>query len=608
MANLSEDIQCAGFDTRPPMLDRTDFASWKQRIQLYCRGKENGVNILKSINEGPFQMGTFRETLADGNEGALHLGLFPTDNLIENLTNTLALLSQSYKTYLPQTNNQLRTSSNTRNQAIVQDGRVVVQNVQGQQNKGQGNIARGTGAAGNEGVQNRVRNENRVVLDEEQLLFIAGGQDNDVDEDVDELPVQDLALNVDNVFQADEHDAFDSNVDEAPTAQTMFMANLSSTDPVYDKANLSYDSNILYEVHDHDNYQDAVCEHHQVYEMHNDVQPNCLVDSDAEYMGDTNMIMYDQYLKDNAEPVVQNNVSFIPNDAYMIIIRLNSCTEASGSKPRSNTKKNRISPAKSVNKKKVEEHPRTNKSSWKKSYHVDSSISSKRAVVQIILWYLDSGCSKHMMRNHSRLRNFMKKFIETVKFENDHFGAIMGYRYYVIGDSVISRVYYMKGLGHNLFSVGQVGIFHQKSILRTPQQNGVVERRNRTLVEATRTIEDLGKLQPTADIGIFIGYAPNGTPSSTTIDQDVPSLSYSSSSLEIQPRISHQGFAAGSIIIKDNPFATADNDPFVNMFVLEPSSEASSSKDISSVESIHVTQPHHHLKKWSKNYLLDNVI
>ncbi|GKC60094.1 hypothetical protein Tco_1087692 [Tanacetum coccineum] len=74
MANLSEDIQCAGPDTRPPMLDRTDFASWQQRIRLYYRGKENEVNILKSIDEGPFQMGTFRETLAEGNKGALHLG------------------------------------------------------------------------------------------------------------------------------------------------------------------------------------------------------------------------------------------------------------------------------------------------------------------------------------------------------------------------------------------------------------------------------------------------------------------------------------------------------------------------------------------------------
>ncbi|GJR31059.1 integrase, catalytic region, zinc finger, CCHC-type containing protein [Tanacetum coccineum] len=70
MANLSEDIQCAGSDTRPPMLDRTDFASWQQRIRLYCRGKENGVNILKSIDEGPFQMGTIRDPIAEGTEDA----------------------------------------------------------------------------------------------------------------------------------------------------------------------------------------------------------------------------------------------------------------------------------------------------------------------------------------------------------------------------------------------------------------------------------------------------------------------------------------------------------------------------------------------------------
>ncbi|GJZ13372.1 hypothetical protein Tco_0548602 [Tanacetum coccineum] len=79
------------------------------------------------------------------------------------------------------------------------------------------------------------------------LLFLAGGQDNAVDEDVDEQPVQDLALNVDNVFQADDCDAFVSDVDEDPTAQTMFMANLSSADPVYDEASPSNDSDILSE-------------------------------------------------------------------------------------------------------------------------------------------------------------------------------------------------------------------------------------------------------------------------------------------------------------------------------------------------------------------------
>ncbi|GKG63262.1 hypothetical protein Tco_0638909, partial [Tanacetum coccineum] len=63
---------------------------------------------------------------------------------------------------------------------------------------------------------------------------------NMLDDDVDEAPVQDLALNEDNVFQSDQCDAFDSDVDEAPTAQTMFMANLSSADTIYDKVGPSY--------------------------------------------------------------------------------------------------------------------------------------------------------------------------------------------------------------------------------------------------------------------------------------------------------------------------------------------------------------------------------
>nr|GEX02357.1 hypothetical protein [Tanacetum cinerariifolium] len=166
---------------------------------------------------------------------------------------------------------------------------------EGRQNRGQWNNARGTGAAGNGEAHNRVgdvnlgqprqikyysRNdkmllmqaqENGEVLDEEKLLFITGGQDNVVDEDVDKPLVQDLALNVDNVFQADECDAFDYDVDEAPTSQTMFMENLSFADPVYDEASSSYDSDILSEVHNHDNYQDAVCEHHEVHEMHDDM-------------------------------------------------------------------------------------------------------------------------------------------------------------------------------------------------------------------------------------------------------------------------------------------------------------------------------------------------
>nr|GEV45546.1 integrase, catalytic region, zinc finger, CCHC-type, peptidase aspartic, catalytic [Tanacetum cinerariifolium] len=80
-------------------------------------------------------------------------------------------------------------------------------------------------------------------------------------------------------------------------------------------------------------------------------------------------------------------------------------------------------------------------------------------VVQIVLWYLDSSCSKHMTGDRSRLLNFVKKFIGIVRFGNDHFGAIMGYGDYVVGESVISRVYYVERLGHNLFSVGQFCYF-----------------------------------------------------------------------------------------------------------------------------------------------------
>ncbi|GKC54133.1 retrovirus-related pol polyprotein from transposon TNT 1-94 [Tanacetum coccineum] len=246
-----------------------------------------------------------------------------------------------------------------------------------------------------------------------------------------------------------------------------------------------------------------------------------------------------------------------------------------------------------------------------------------------------------------------------------------------------------------------VGIFHQKTVLRTSQQNDVVERRNRILVEAAKTMlifskalmflwaeavatavfgalcyptndnEDLGKLQPTADIGIFLteqmapvqlstgpaptflmhgqissGIVPNpvpaapyvppinkdleilfqpmfdeylepprverlvshapaiqvpvnstGTPLSTTIDQDVPSPSHSPSSSALQSPSLHQGVVVESTLMKDNAFAPIDNDHFINVFAPEPRSEASSFGDLSSTESLYVSQTLHHLGK-----------
>nr|GEX25883.1 retrovirus-related Pol polyprotein from transposon TNT 1-94 [Tanacetum cinerariifolium] len=161
--------------------------------------------------------------------------------------------------------------------------------------------------------------ENRVTLDAEQLLFLTGGQENAFDDDVDEQPIQDLALNVDNVFQFEDCDAFDLDVDEAPTAQTMFMANLSSANPITDEAGPSYDLDILSEVQDHDQYLDADYAHHEEHVMHDSVQLDYVMDLHADYTSVSNMILYDQHVKDNEVPVVHNDVSSVSNDAFMMI-------------------------------------------------------------------------------------------------------------------------------------------------------------------------------------------------------------------------------------------------------------------------------------------------
>ncbi|GKA24461.1 putative ribonuclease H-like domain-containing protein [Tanacetum coccineum] len=91
-------------------------------------------------------------------------------------------------------------------------------------------------------------------------------------------------------------------------------------------------------------------------------------------------------------------------------------------------------------------------SSWGNSAYGCCEIGG---VVQIVPWYLDSGCSKHMTGNRSQLVNFVSKFLGTVRFGNDHIVKIMGYGDYHMGNVTISRVYYVEGLGHYLISIGQ---------------------------------------------------------------------------------------------------------------------------------------------------------
>nr|GEY15306.1 hypothetical protein [Tanacetum cinerariifolium] len=508
MSNQSEDIQAAGSDTRPPMLVRTDFESWQQRIRLYCKGKDHGEYVLLSIGEGPFKMGRCRDEIAFGTDAPylgperdkvvadlsehekdrLRADIRATNILIQGLPrdiyklinhntdgkdiwNNVKMLLEGYEltndresqlydefehfrqhkgeniydyyicnggqvkhgfkksnhdqlyaylkqheshanenkmvmerlnqhshdplalvsnvspyqypssssvppqsSYIPPVTYQPPFTNHTQLDTGLSPTDELLDNLtkQGRHNRVQGNNGMGNVAATNRGAKNRVGNantgqgkpikcyncngidhiarncnqlkrpqnsdyfkkmmlliqaqENRVDLDEEQLLFLAGGQTNTFDDDVDEGPVQDMAQNEDNIFQADQCEAFNIDVDEAPTAQTMFMANLSSAAPVYDEAGLLYDSNTLYEVQNHDNCLDDINEYHEEHEMQHYVQPNDIVDSNTEYTSTSNIILVvldlSQPKKDRIRAKIHTTnilLQGLPRDIYKLI-------------------------------------------------------------------------------------------------------------------------------------------------------------------------------------------------------------------------------------------------------------------------------------------------
>ncbi|GJT24692.1 retrovirus-related pol polyprotein from transposon TNT 1-94 [Tanacetum coccineum] len=102
-----------------------------------------------------------------------------------------------------------------------------------------------------------------------------------------------------------------------------------------------------------------------------------------------------------------------------------------------------------------EKHDELVKQSLLTKSHYEGLVKEKTKIVQLILFIVDSGCTKHMTGNLSLLCNFVEKYLGTVRFGNDQFAPILGYGDLVQGNITIKRVYYVEGLNHNLFSVGQ---------------------------------------------------------------------------------------------------------------------------------------------------------
>nr|GEY55055.1 retrovirus-related Pol polyprotein from transposon TNT 1-94 [Tanacetum cinerariifolium] len=277
-------------------------------------------------------------------------------------------------------------------------------------------------------------------------------------------------------------------------------------------------------------------------------------------------------------------------------------------------------------------------------------------VVQIVLWYLDLGCSKHMTGDRSRLMNFMKNFIETVRFGNDHFGAIMGYGDYVIGDSVISRNGVVERRNCTLVEAARTMLIFSKALMflwaeavatacYTQNRSQIHTRHHKTPYELvhnkkpdltffrvfgalcypTNDNEDLGKLQPTADIGIFIGYAPTRKGyriynkrtrlimetihiSSGLVPNPVPATPYApptNKELEILFQPMFDKYLEPPHVERLVHHAQAVQDPVNSAGT--PSS-TTIDKDAPSPKSTYVSQTLYHLNKWSKDHPLDNVI
>nr|GEU50018.1 reverse transcriptase domain-containing protein [Tanacetum cinerariifolium] len=468
------------------------------------RDKENGVNILKSIDEGPFQMEILKETLTEG---------LPKDiySLINHYTNAkdiwdnVKMLLEGSELTKEDRKLQLFVTAVKLNRGLMDSNYdqlyAYLKQHEGRQNRGQENNARGAGAAG--------YGDLRIEL---------GGQENIIDDYVDEQPIQDLTLNVDSVFQADHCDAFDFDVDEAPTAKTLFMASLSFANHVYDEAGSSYDSDVLSEVTGRIFTLGEQCPltrftHPKVVpakQPENVSTSKYVITENSSHTSQKLLTMYQRRNKRNKAVLAGIPT---PTDAAM------QSVVAYANQPDSNQ-------------------------NWGTNFPTSLSLGSLSA------------------------QEFHKKFIGTVRFENDHFGAIMGYEDYVIGDSVISRVYYVEGLGYNLLSV---------DILCTPT--------NKDLEILLQLMFDEYLEPPRVDIPVFhvpavsVPVNSAGTPSSITIDQDAPSSSHLPSSLALQSLCLHQGIAAESTLMDENPFASVDNNPFINIFASKPTSAASSFGD-----------------------------
>ncbi|GJR15675.1 putative ribonuclease H-like domain-containing protein [Tanacetum coccineum] len=198
-----------------------------------------------------------------------------------------------------------------------------------------------------------------------------------------------------------------------------------------------------------------------------------------------------------------------------------------------------------------------------------------------------------MTRDRSQLTNFVNKFLATVKFRNDHMAKILGYGDYQI-NVTISRVYYVEGPGHNLFSFGQfcdsnLGVAFRQHTCFIRNLEGVdllTGSRGNNLynlylgdIMASSPICLLSKASKTKSLAMATTSSSepadcNSFTSSTTVDQDAPCCSNSQTTPETQSPVIPNDVEEDN---HDLDVAHMNNDPFFGIPIPENDYEASSS-------------------------------
>nr|GEY06791.1 integrase, catalytic region, zinc finger, CCHC-type, peptidase aspartic, catalytic [Tanacetum cinerariifolium] len=443
MATLVDKAILLGADNRPPMLEKEMYDSWKSRMELYMLNRQQGRMILELVENDWDIKGT----------NIIHQGLplevyaLKGDDLIDAINHMMSFLTAVVTSRYPTTNNQLRNSSNPRQQATINNGRVTLQPIKGKQTS----LAAGTlrtytprEVGNNSGKQRTAICYNRkgegymkqddswfkdkVLLDkvllvqaqangqilhEEELAFLA-------DPGIGEAQATPTVITHNAAYHTDDLDAYDSDFDEINTSKVALMANL-----------FHYGSDDLAE--------EETATLREIVEQERSLNP---LNTSLDYVYCDPLALIDKFTPVEDNIGLTNLTLAIVETTFFFSTTTGDSTEQSDILSLTN----------------------------------GATIDSLK----------DFDCSKHMTGDSSQLTNFVNKFLD-------------------YGTEFVNQTL------HEYYE--QVGISHETSIAHSSQQNGVVERRNRTLIEADRTI--LGPvLHEMTPATISSGLVPN-PPSST---------------------------------------------------------------------------------------------